>query len=138
MRKIFSVIILSAIIFFCGQNKIEAADIWLYTDRNGTEYYLRECSLPARSWSFAHVVKVSGNNVTDLAYRFEMVGDVHYRVCEGSTSYVFVSRESHPTIEEGTISDSPVASKIWYDHLQQMEKDRWERINANENKNRRR
>ncbi len=82
-------------------------------------------------------MKVSGNNVTHLAYRFEMVGDVHYIVCEGSTSYVFVSSESHPIIEKGTISDSPVASKIWYDHLQQMEKDRWERIKASESGRRR-
>lgn len=137
MKKIFSVILLTAIIFFSGQNKIEAADIWLYTDKNGAEYYLRECSLPARSWSFAHVVKISGNTTTDLAYRFEMVGDVHYSVCEGNTSYVFVSRESHPIIEKGKISENPVASKIWYDYLQQMEKERWERIKANESGRRR-
>ena len=99
MRKIFSVIILTAMIFICGQTKIEAADIWLYTDKNGAEYYLRDCSLPARSWSFAHVIKVKGNNITDLAYHFEMVGDVHYSVCIGSTAYVFMSRESHPTLE---------------------------------------
>ena len=105
MKKIFSVIILAAVFIFCGQNKIEASDIWLYTDKNGAEYYLRDYNLPARSWSFAHVVKISGNNVTDLAYRFEMLSDVHYSVCEGSTSYVFVSREPHPIIEQGKISE---------------------------------
>ena len=136
MRKIFSVIILTAMIFICGQTKIEAADIWLYTDKNGAEYYLRDCSLPARSWSFAHVIKVKGNNITDLAYRFEMVGDVRYSVCIGSTAYVFMSRESHPALEEGIISDSPVAYRIWHNHLKQMEQERWARINANENSRR--
>ena len=81
-------------------------------------------------------MKVSGNNVTHLAYRFEMVGDVYYSVCEGSEPYVFVSRNSPPILEEGKISQSPVASKIWYDHLQQMEKERWDRISANENRRR--
>ena len=138
MKKIFSVIFLSVIIFFCGQNKIFAADIWLYSDKNNAQYYLRECSLPARSWSFAHVIKVSGKNVTNLAYRFEMVDEIYYSVCEGSESFVFMSRESHPIIEKGTISDSPVASKIWNNHLSQMEKERWDRINASERSGRER
>lgn len=138
LKKIFSMVILLAMIFFCGQNNFaNAQDIWLYTDKNNIEYYLRECSLPARSWSFAHVVKVSGRNVTHLAYRFEMLDEVHYSVCEGSESYVFVSRNSPPIIEEGTISQSPVASKIWNNHLRQMEKERWERIEANESSRRR-
>ena len=117
MKKFFSVIILSAIIFFCGQNKIEAADVWLYTDRNGAEYYLREYNLPARSWSFAHVVKVSGNTVQDLAYHFELYPGIPYKVCEGSTSYVFVSRNPPPILEKGNISENPVAYKIYNDYL---------------------
>ena len=128
---------LLAVIFFCGQNKIFAADTWLYTDKNNAEYYLRDCSLPARSWSFAHVVKISGKNVTHLAFRFEMLDDVYYSVCEGSESFVFMSRESHPIIEEGTISQNPVAYKIWNNFLRQMEKERWARIEANESSRRR-
>ena len=131
LKKFFAVMLL-AVIFFCGQNKIFAADTWLFTDKNNSEYYLRDCSLPARSWSFAHVVKISGKNVTHLAFRFEMLGDVHYQVCEGSESYVFVSRNAPPIIEEGTISQNPVAYKIWNNFLRQMEKERWARIEANE------
>ena len=68
MKKLFSVLILIAVIFFCGQNNFASAqDVWLYTDKNNAEYYLRDCSLPARSWSFAHVVKISGKNVMHLA-----------------------------------------------------------------------
>ena len=139
MKKFLSMIILTAIIFICGQNNFaNAQDIWLYTDKTGTEYYLRECSLPARSWSFAHVVKVSGKNITNLAYRFEMAGEVYYSVCEGSSSDVFVSRESHPIIEKGTISQSEVAAKIWNNHLKQMENERWSRIEESERSGRER
>ena len=131
MKKFFSVILF--VIFICVQNNFaNAQDIWLYTDKTGAEYYLRECSLPARSWSFAHVIKVSGKNITNLAYRFDMVDEIYYSVCEGSTSSVFVSRDSHPIIEKGTISQSAVASKIWNNHLKQMENERWARIEANE------
>lgn len=133
MKKIFSVILLTAIIFFCGQNKIEAADIWLYTDKNGAEYYLREYYLPARAWSFAHVVKISGNNITDLAYRFEILNDVHYSVCEGNTSYVFVSRDPHPIIEKGNISENPFAYKIYNDYLAPLVAERNKKFRENEN-----
>ena len=140
MKKFFSAIVLAVAILLSQAMKIssvEAADAWIYTDKNNVQYYLRDCSLPARSWSFAHVVKVNGKNVTHLAYRFEMLSDVHYSVCEGSESYVFVSRDAPPIIEEGVISNSPVAYKIWNNYLSQMEKERWARIKANESGRRR-
>ena len=129
MVAVFGLLVFGASVF---HSQAEAADIWIYTSADGTEYYLRDYYLPARSWSFAAVVKVERNNqVTNLAYRFDPFDGVHYSVYYGTKAYDIISRDAK-RIEEGRIADNPPAAIIWNNYLAPMEAERWARIRANE------
>lgn len=92
-----------------------ADDTWVYTDRNGAEYYLRGTD-GAASWAGARVVKVQGDSVTPLLYRFARIRGIMYEISYGES---FV----HPgaTIKKGSLyhdsNPDPVALVIWEEYF---------------------
>ena len=113
---------------FC-QSETEAADIWIYTNGNGTRYYLRDYGIAARSWCFAKVVTVDErDNATNLLYRFESLWD-SYSVYYGTKSYDAV-KNGATKIESGKVSENVVASIIWNNYIGPMDAERWARIES--------
>ena len=115
--KNFRLMIVFAIVaafIVCGSVAL-ANDTWVYTDNYGAEYYLRGRDGGA-SWAGARVVKVQGNEVTPLLYRFEDIRGVLYSISYGES---FV----HPgaTIKKGSLyrdsNPDPVAMLLWEKYL---------------------
>ena len=98
----------------------EAADQWIYTDRNGYEYYLREAARDGRTWASAKVVKIKGNNVTDLLYIFEVWNQVPYKVYHYQDGYSHDYRNGKfgsPIEFSDNVYSNVVASKIWDEYI---------------------
>ncbi len=104
--------------------------ILIHTDKEKNKYYLVEYYSAARTWSFAHVKKVNGSIVEDLAYRFDCFRDIPYSVYYGTSSADACSRSK--CIENGTINDNVVAHTIWNKYLEPIEKEKWQKINEAE------
>ena len=134
MRKIFLITCCLGLMFaaLTYSPHVDATDTWIYTDSNGTKYFLRDYGIAARSWCFATVVKVDRNdNATHLVYRLDSAGMGYYSVYLGTRPYDVFSRDAR-CIEKGKISGNVVASIIWNDYVAPIDNERWARIRANE------
>ena len=84
--KMFRLMIVLAFVtaFIACSSVAFAGDTWVYTDKYGAEYYLRGTD-GAASWAGARVVKVQGDSVTPLLYRFARIRGITYEISYGES-----------------------------------------------------
>lgn len=98
MKKIFSVIFLSAVLIFAGNNSAEAREVYVGTYSDGTAVYLLDDSLAGGASNFTCRVRAGRDY---LRYHFFMRGGgPYYTNSEGYEGYVYGG-------------ESPVAEAIW-------------------------
>lgn len=80
MKKIFSLLVMTVIIFLCGQEKVLAHDVYCGTYPNGREAYLMTETVKFISygdasyeeWLNCKVKAVRGNSVVYIDYHFDI------------------------------------------------------------------
>ena len=117
--------------FVKSDTKTDSSAILIYVDKNRNEYYLKEYYGAARTWEFAHVVKVNGNNFTDLAIRFDNFRGVSYSIYYGTSS---ADIGNGICIESGDIEDNIFAKIIWDEYIKPIYEEKWRKINEYERK----
>lgn len=139
MRKYFLTVLVCMGLLVAGLNICHAKnldkDVWIYTNDAGTQYYLKDYGIAARSWCYALVVRVDkSGNATNLVYRLESGYD-GYSVFLGTSSSDVVKRDAR-SIEKGKTSGDIVASTIWNKYVGPLDAERWARIDAQEGRRR--
>ena len=108
-KKFFSVMILAAIIFFCGQNNFaQAKDIYVGTYNSGYEAYLMTETIRTNdSEMYCKIKAVYGGDIIFVNYKFSFGRGIYYENSQGFSGKC----DEYKTPIEWKIVD--VAQKYW-------------------------